>query len=88
MKKYVKPDLFFESFQLDQHIASCALDLEFANTSTCVSSGDTRGGSYPVYGDAIKFFVEDNANCNAKLVDFCLSLAVNQEDAAFKVFRS
>ncbi len=27
MKKYVKPELFFENYELSQHIAACAWDL-------------------------------------------------------------
>ena len=32
MKKYVKPELFFESFELSQQIAACQFDLD-ENTS-------------------------------------------------------
>ncbi len=55
MKKYVKPDLYFESFQLDQHIAACGYDMvNNTDTATCYSEGDTHG-VYPDYSP-IKLF--------------------------------
>ena len=31
MKPYVKPELYFESFELAQHIAACAWDMKNQN---------------------------------------------------------
>lgn len=31
MKKYVKPELFYEHFELSQHIADCGWELKHAN---------------------------------------------------------
>lgn len=35
MKKYVKPELFFENYELSQHIAACVWDLNLVNDSVC-----------------------------------------------------
>lgn len=35
MKKYVKPELFYEEFELTQHIADCAWELDFQNLNSC-----------------------------------------------------
>lgn len=34
MKPYVKPELFYESFELSQHIAACGIDVNSA-VETC-----------------------------------------------------
>jgi len=39
MKKYVKPVLFYEHFELSQHIADCAWELN--NTDDCSASPDS-----------------------------------------------
>lgn len=86
MKKYVKPDLYFESFQLNQHIAACGLDLNFADTTSCESSGDTHGVFIDL-GDVV-LFAKDNGDCMQDLEEFCYTTAVAQETDDFKVFRS
>lgn len=35
MKKYVKPELYYENFELSQHIAACGIDVKFANETDC-----------------------------------------------------
>ena len=42
MKTYVKPELFFESFELSQHIAGCSLQLN-NEVQTCTASGTIFG---------------------------------------------
>lgn len=39
MKKYVKPELFFESYELSQNIAACAWDMNHAEGS-CMAEPD------------------------------------------------
>ena len=74
MKKYIKPDIFFESFQLTQHIAACGWDLHNMGTvETCVSYGDEQD----VYIDndfiaaSGPVFVESNASCRVKTEAYC-----------------
>lgn len=36
MKKYVKPELFCEQFELTQHIADCAWELNLQSLDSCL----------------------------------------------------
>lgn len=40
MKKYVKPELFYEQFELTQHIADCAWELTNSTKDTCHAQAD------------------------------------------------
>ena len=40
MKKYVKPELFYEKFELAQHIADCAWELTNSTKDTCAAQAD------------------------------------------------
>ena len=40
MKKYVKPELVYERFELTQHIADCAWELTNATKETCSAQAD------------------------------------------------
>lgn len=42
MKKYVKPELFYERYELSQHIADCAWELNSANKDVCSFKWDTE----------------------------------------------
>ena len=43
MKKYVKPELFYEHYELSQHIADC--DFEYIQAQdSCVAQGDVEDG--------------------------------------------
>lgn len=48
MKKYVKPDVFFESFELSQSIAVCGWDMNATDKNTCTALGDESQGNIPV----------------------------------------
>lgn len=39
MKEYVKPELYYESFELSQHIAGCYLELKNLDVNNCAASG-------------------------------------------------
>ena len=45
MKKYVKPDLFFEKFELSRQIAACHFDLNLAEDS-CQTFTDPEGNIF------------------------------------------
>lgn len=54
MKKYVKPELFYERFELSQHIASCSsLQFNFDNETDCKLREDNDFGIDPekAFGD-------------------------------------
>lgn len=40
MKKYVKPELIYEKFELTQHIADCAWELTNSTENTCSAQAD------------------------------------------------
>lgn len=40
MKKYVKPELFYEKFELTQHIADCAWELNSPDKDSCEALAD------------------------------------------------
>ena len=40
MKKYVKPELFYEHYELSQHIADCAWELTNSNKDACSAQAD------------------------------------------------
>ena len=45
MKPYVKPELYFECFELAQHIAACAWDMTNDNDGrSCTAKWDTSFG--------------------------------------------
>lgn len=59
MKEYVKPELFFESFELSEQIAvGCSQDLivNHGDGESCVLEN-------PAGALTTKLFVQDNANC-------------------------
>lgn len=44
MKTYVKPDLYYENFELSTHVASCALDMPHSkNVNECYVTGEDIG---------------------------------------------
>lgn len=41
MRSYVKPELYCETFELSQHIATCGIDVLQANTNECNAQLDS-----------------------------------------------
>ena len=68
MKKYVKPELFYESFELSQHIAGCNLQINYADVINCKASGTV--GTYNIESDS--WFLEQTvAGCSPTLEVYC-----------------
>lgn len=40
MKQYVKPDLFYEDFELSQHIAACDYKINSGDANSCIVEKD------------------------------------------------
>lgn len=40
MKKYVKPELYYENFELSQHIAACGIDVKNASSKEACAQLD------------------------------------------------
>ena len=58
MKKYVKPELFFEQFELSQHIADCAWELTTPTKDTCSATADPN--MLPGFSN---LFMNENNGC-------------------------
>lgn len=49
MKRYVKPAIIYESFELSQNIATCSYDVTFTDyENTCVAEPTDDAGMFPV----------------------------------------
>ena len=59
MKKYVKPELFYERYELSQHIADCAWELTSGSKETCSAQADPD--LLPIGSD--RLFLSDGTGC-------------------------
>ena len=48
MKKYIKPELYYEEFQMSQSVAACGWNLEFQDVNSCAAVGDMDFGNLPI----------------------------------------
>lgn len=81
MKKYVKPELFFESFELSQSIAACGIDVNHNDENVCTPTTDPDFWSF-----TINVFNEGNANCAQpaeKLEGYCYTYGTNEAGRLF-----
>lgn len=78
MKTYVKPELRFESYELNHSVADCGWELQQGDVSTCNAIGDPDFGLVP----EVTLFSEDRG-CH--ITDYCYQ---NGEDGAIPLFRS
>ncbi len=73
MKKYVKPELFFERYELSQHIADCALEFVVDGTRThsdplvCEAISDDSFFA----GAGIVVFTSAVSDCATKYEAYC-----------------
>lgn len=85
MKKYVKPELFYEQFELSQHIADCAWELASADPKNCHAEADP---DYPAISFLPNLFMSDTpSSCvlnENTYHDFCYHGSVS----AFNTFKS
>lgn len=40
MKKYIKPEIYYEEFQMSQSIAACGWQVDFSDVENCGAKGD------------------------------------------------
>lgn len=59
MKKYIKPELYFESFTLSQHIADCAWELTNTTKETCTAAPDQKF----LQGETAVMFTDSTSAC-------------------------
>lgn len=81
MKPYVKPELFYESFELSQHIAVCGIDVNSA-VDTCAQILDEE--FWPGLGGSRVF--DTNCDVDTEVIDvYCYTAGTNE---AGKLFNS
>lgn len=70
MKSYVKPELYFESFELSEHIAACALDMRSSrNVNDCWAEFDSSENGYP---EGARVFMSPSIGCQiTDFTDYC-----------------
>lgn len=61
MKKYVKPELIYEKYELTQHIADCAWELTNSTKETCSAQADPD--YLPGFSNATNLFMDDAHGC-------------------------
>lgn len=66
MKKYVKPELFFESFEMSQQIAACDYD----SYGTMSNESCTFTGLNPDFGTTMTIFLSQGA-CEVVAESYC-----------------
>lgn len=69
MKKYVKPELIYESFELTEQIAAC--DFDSKNSFTTVEQCSFTGSSDNFGIGEGTYFLDTNSSCNIKLEAYC-----------------
>ena len=68
MKKYVKPELIFERFELSQQIAACAYDSQGTNqdVENCSFEGFNKE-----FGEFMTIFMDTVNGCDVITEDYC-----------------
>ena len=85
MKKYVKPELFYEHFELNQHIADCGWELNHT-ADNCTAQADSNH-----WGDAYnkQLFATEGQGCTVTDVErYCYQNGGDDTPIAFKVYYS
>ncbi len=81
MKKYVKPELFFESYELSQNIAACGWDMVKAtDPKSCKAEGD------PTWGNPKILVFTEEAKCDSILESYCYENSA--DNITMKIFQS
>ena len=80
MKNYVKPELFFESYELSQNIAACGWDLVKDD------NGNSRFVGDPAYGNPGILVFNADMECEHILEGYCYENSA--DNIAMKIFQS
>ncbi len=81
MKKYVKPELFFESYELSQNIAACGWDMKNQN-----QPGDCKAEGDPAWGNPSILVFTENSKCENVLESYCYENSA--DNITIKIFQS
>lgn len=81
MKQYVKPDLYYENFELSQHIAACGIDVNYGDTKSCTPTLD--GTFWPGLGGT-NVFEAGNCGMDISAIDvYCYTTGSNEAGRTF-----
>lgn len=67
MKPYVKPELYYENFELAQHIAACNITMQHTVEGDCTGTG-TVG---PWGSETTLWFLSGNEQCTNHQEKYC-----------------
>lgn len=85
MKTYEKPQIFFESFEVSQHVAACGWDMSNSVTpENCSAVGDNVDFTNPPF----TIFVEGNNKCLDKYDSGRFCYENSTDDSTMRVFNS
>lgn len=83
MKKYTKPMIYFEEFELSQNIAACGWDMLQADKDSCAAQGDEALGN-----PGITIFTVAVETCEVKDYEqYCYETGLNSNES-WRVFNS
>ena len=82
MKTYVKPQLYFESYELSQNIAACGYDMN-SSFGSCTAKADPTQG-LPDFG--LTFFLDGQKGCDVQPEYYCYENGSG--DVAYRLFNS
>jgi hypothetical protein len=72
MKKYEKPQIVYERYELSQNIADCTWNLNSADVNSCVGDGNDNGI------DAKLFMTSNGCDfADDKLEEYCYTVATS-----------
>lgn len=79
MKKYVKPELFYEHYELSQHIADCAWEwLNDEEEGVCIATSDPK--LITIFGSlSYTLFMPDQNGCQVSDMPHCYQNGVANE---------
>ena len=83
MKKYVKPELYYENFELSQHIAACGIDVNLGDTVNCTPTLDND--FWPGLGGVV-VFDSKKGTCSLDISDidvYCYTVGTNEAGRTF-----
>ena len=68
-KKYEKPQVYMEKFELAEHIAGCKITLQQDDVNICEAIGTIGSVTLPTTDNA--WFLESTQVCEIKVEDYC-----------------
>ena len=68
-KKYEKPQVYMEKFELAEHIAGCKLTLQQGDVDVCEATGTIGSVTLPTIDNA--WFLESTKACEIPVEDYC-----------------